>query len=74
MRRLSWGRRYFIKGVHIMIIRDRYKSKELAAGAIWKYNYYYVVGAPSNNGTVKCKDVRGRRVVRHLAAVDIIKT
>jgi hypothetical protein len=56
-----------------MIIRDRYKSKELNAGAIWKRKFYYVVGVPSNNGTVKCKDVRGRRVVRHLAAVDIIK-
>lgn len=56
-----------------MIIREKYKSKELIAGAIWKYKYYYVVGVPSNNGTVKCKDVRGRRVVRHLAAVDIIK-
>ena len=56
-----------------MIIRDRYKSKELNAGAIWKRKFYYIVGVPSNNGIVKCKDVRGRRVVRHLAAVDIIK-
>ena len=56
-----------------MIVKDRYKSKELIAGAIWKYNYYYVVGVPSNNGTIKCKDFRGRRVVRHLLAVDIVK-
>ena len=56
-----------------MIVKDRYKSKELIAGAIWKYNYYYVVGVPYNNGTIKCKDVRGRRVVRHLLAVDIVK-
>ena len=56
-----------------MIVKDKYKSKELIAGAIWKYKYYYVVGVPSNNGTIKCKDVRGRRVVRHLLAVDIVK-
>lgn len=56
-----------------MIVRDKTKSKELNAGAIWKHKFYYVVGVPPNNGTVKCKDVRGRRVVRNLLDVDIIK-
>ncbi len=56
-----------------MIVKDRYKSCGLNPGEIWKNKYYVVVGMPSNGGKIICKDLKGRRVVRHLLGVDIVK-
>lgn len=56
-----------------MIVKDKYKSKEVKAGSVWRYGYYYVIGIHNNNGTIYCKDFRGRRVVRHLLGVDVVK-
>ena len=63
-----------------MIVKERYKTLDfdivnwcVKPGAIPKYQYYYVIGIPSNNGSILVKDSRGRTCKKHLLSVDVVK-